>query len=80
MEYDQIIFGIHPVEELLRSRTTSVDHVFFEKEKRNSRLFTLLKLCRKERLSYNLVPEPKIRQLTGTTRHQGIAALCSALP
>jgi 23S rRNA (guanosine2251-2'-O)-methyltransferase len=39
-----------------------------------------MKICRKERLAYNLVPELKIRQMTGTANHQGIAALCSVLP
>ncbi|MBN1577129.1 MAG: 23S rRNA (guanosine(2251)-2'-O)-methyltransferase RlmB [Chitinispirillaceae bacterium] len=80
MDNDQIIYGIHPVEELLHSRLSSVDHVFFEREKKNSQLFELMKRCRKERLSYNLVPELKLRRLTGTTHHQGIAAISSVIP
>ncbi|MBN1308580.1 MAG: RNA methyltransferase [Chitinispirillaceae bacterium] len=79
MNNDQVIYGIHPVEELLRSRLSSVDHVFFEKEKKNGVLFELMKRCRRERLSYNLVPELRLRRLTGTTHHQGIAALSSAI-
>lgn len=77
---DQIIYGIHPVEELLKTRLSSVDHVYFEQDKKNARLFELMKLCRKERLSYNLVPEVKMQQIAGTRRHQGIAAQCSILP
>jgi 23S rRNA (guanosine2251-2'-O)-methyltransferase len=80
MHNDQIIYGVHPVEELLRSRLTSVDHVYFEKGKKGKELFELMKLCRKERLSYNLIPEVRLCHLTGTTRHQGIAASCSVLP
>lgn len=77
---DQIIYGIHPVKELLHSRLTSVDHVYFEKGKKGKELFEIMKLCRKERLSYNLVPETRLSHLTRTTRHQGIAASCSVLP
>lgn len=80
MYNDEVIYGIHPVEELLKTRITSIDHVYFEQEKKNAQLFELMKHCRKERLSYNQVPEVKLRQLTGTRRHQGIAALCSILP
>jgi len=77
---DQIIYGIHPVEELLRTRLTSVDHVYFNKERKNEQTFSLMKICRRERLSYNLVPEMKLRQIAGSSRHQGVAALCSIHP
>ena len=80
MENNQIIYGIHPVEELLRQRLSSVDHVFFEKGRKSSQLFNLMKFCRKERLSYNLVPEMKLRQLTAITHHQGVAAISSVIP
>jgi 23S rRNA (guanosine2251-2'-O)-methyltransferase len=75
-----ITYGIHPVEELLRSNLGSVDHVYFDKDRKNAHLFELMKVCRKERLAYNLVPELKLRQITGSANHQGIAALRSALP
>ncbi|MBN1759005.1 MAG: 23S rRNA (guanosine(2251)-2'-O)-methyltransferase RlmB [Chitinispirillaceae bacterium] len=80
MYNDQVIYGIHPVEELLKSRLTSIDHVYFEQDRKSAQLFELMKICRKERLSYNLVPETKLQQLTGSHRHQGIAAQCSVLP
>ena len=60
---ENYIYGIHAVEELLRTRLQSVDHVYFEKDKRNPALFNLLKFCRKERLSYNLVPGLKLQQV-----------------
>ncbi len=74
---DNFIYGIHAVEELLNTRLTSVDHVYFSNERKNPELFNLIKLCRKERLSYNLVPENKIEQISRTTKHQGVVALCS---
>jgi 23S rRNA (guanosine2251-2'-O)-methyltransferase len=77
MQSENYIYGIHAVEELLNTRIQAVDHIYFDKDKKSDNLFKLMKLCRKERLPYNLVPESKLQQLTGTTKHQGIVALCS---
>ncbi len=77
MESENIVYGIHAVEELLKNRLTSVDHIYFSSEKKNPELFNLIKLCRKERLSYNLVPEARVDQLCKTSKHQGVVAFCS---
>jgi len=77
---DVPIYGIHPVEELLAARMRDVEHVYFDKEKKSQPLFNLLRICRRERLSYNLVPEAKLNALAGTSRHQGVVAFCSARP
>lgn len=71
------IYGIHAVEELLKSRKQDIEHVYFDKDKKNADLFNLIKLCRKERLNYNLVPEIKLNSLSGSSRHQGVVAFCS---
>jgi 23S rRNA (guanosine2251-2'-O)-methyltransferase len=80
MNNDQIVYGIHPVSELLKTRLSSIDHIYFEKEKKSGYLFEIMKICRKERLAYSQIPEIALRQLTGTNHHQGITALCSVLP
>jgi len=77
---DTPIYGIHPVEELLAARRQDVEHVYFDKEKRSQALFELLRICRRERMSYNLVPESKLDALAGTRRHQGVVAFCSVRP
>lgn len=77
---DTIVYGIHPVEELITQRLSSIDHIYFDKEKHNAQIFNLMKLCRKERLAYNLVPATRIDHQTGTTKHQGVMAICSAKP
>jgi len=71
------IYGIHAVEELLTKRLSAVDHVYFDKDKKSAPLFNLLKICRKERLAYNLVPTIKLRSICGTDKHQGVVAVCS---
>jgi len=77
---DTPIYGIHPVEELLSARRQDVEHVYFDKDKRSQPLFELLRVCRRERMSYNLVPEAKLDALAGTRRHQGVVAFCSVRP
>lgn len=80
METPMAVYGIHAVEGLLTKRLEAIDHVYFDKTKRSTPLFNLIKICRKERLAYNLVPPLKVSQLAGTDKHQGVAALCSFLP
>ncbi|MBN1131393.1 MAG: RNA methyltransferase [Chitinispirillaceae bacterium] len=80
METPGAVYGIHAVEELLSKRLETVDHIYFDKTKRNPLLFRLIKTCRKERLAYNLVPPLKIARLAGTDNNQGVAALCSVRP
>jgi 23S rRNA (guanosine2251-2'-O)-methyltransferase len=80
METPGTVYGIHAVEELLANRLEAIDHIYFDKTKRSSQLFNLIKTCRKERLAYNLVPPLKVTQLAGTDKNQGVVALCSILP
>jgi 23S rRNA (guanosine2251-2'-O)-methyltransferase len=80
METPAAVYGIHAVNELLSSHLEAVDHVYFDKTRRSPSLFTLLKLCRKERLAYNLVPPFKVTRLAGSDKHQGVVALRSFLP
>jgi 23S rRNA (guanosine2251-2'-O)-methyltransferase len=71
------VYGIHAVEELLKTRLTAIDHIYIAKERKSTELFELMKLCRKERLAYNLIPEMRIDQICQSSKHQGVAALCS---
>ncbi len=77
LDADIPIYGIHAVEELLKSRKQDIEHVYFDKDKKNADLFNLIKLCRKERLNYNLVPEIKLNNLSASSKHQGVVAFCS---
>jgi 23S rRNA (guanosine2251-2'-O)-methyltransferase len=75
-----VVYGIHAVETLLSARMESIDHIYIDKDKRSAPLFNLMKLCRKERLAYNLVPAIRLGHIAGTADHQGIAAVCSVKP
>ncbi|MBN1129153.1 MAG: RNA methyltransferase [Chitinispirillaceae bacterium] len=75
-----VVYGIHAVESLLAARIESIDHIYIDKDKRSAPLFNLMKICRKERLAYNLVPAVRLGHIAGTADHQGIAAVCSIKP
>jgi len=75
-DYDDIVFGIHAVSELVENRRDQVDHIFFAREVKSAALFTLLKVCRKKRLAYQQVPLSRLDYMTGHQNHQGVAAQC----
>ncbi len=75
---ETIIYGIHPVAELIATKVRQIDRLYFDKDHTGGQLFELVKLARKERLAYQLVPSVKLDQLCGTTKHQGAVGLCSA--
>lgn len=74
-----IVYGIHPVEQLIEHRTNQIDRVYVTAHQKD-KLFYLLKLCRKKKIPCQTVPTQKLAQLAGTEKHQGIVALCSIKP
>jgi 23S rRNA (guanosine2251-2'-O)-methyltransferase len=75
-----MVYGIHAAGELLITHLETIDHIYFDKTRMSSQLFNLMKICRKERLAYNLVPENKLSELSGTDKHQGVVVLRSLQP
>lgn len=73
-----IIYGIHPVQELIVTKLRQIDRLYFDKDKTSSALFDLVKLARKERLPYQMVPTEKLDYVCGSRDHQGAVAMCSA--
>jgi 23S rRNA (guanosine2251-2'-O)-methyltransferase len=73
-----VVFGIHPVEELILSGLRRIDRLYFDKDRPGSSLFELVKLARKQRLPYQMVPAVKLDELCRGANHQGALALCSA--
>ena len=71
-----IIYGIHPVAELIATRLRQIERLYFDKERSSGPLFEIVKLARKERLPYQMVPTRKLDQICGSMKHQGAVALC----
>jgi 23S rRNA (guanosine2251-2'-O)-methyltransferase len=74
---ENVIYGIHAVEELVKNRAEEIDRVYFESGKQSSSLFEVLKICRKLRLSYQITPACRLDSIAYTTKHQGVVAVCS---
>jgi len=77
-EKESIIYGLHAVEELVGTRQSDIEHIYFSQDRKNPSLFSLLKICRKKRLPYHSVPPEKLQSLAKTDKHQGVVAVCSA--
>ncbi len=73
-----VVFGIHPVEELILSGLRRIDRLYFDKDRPGASLFELVKLARKQRLPYQMVPAVKLDEVCRGANHQGALALCSA--
>lgn len=73
-----VVYGLHPVEELISTRLRQIDRLYFDKDRSSGPLFNLVKLARKERLPYQMVPSQKLNHEAGSPNHQGVVALCSA--
>jgi|WetSurMetagenome_2_1015567.scaffolds.fasta_scaffold00267_6 23S rRNA (guanosine2251-2'-O)-methyltransferase len=73
-----VVFGIHPVTELLATGLRRIDRLYFDKDRAGAALFDLVKLARKNRLPYQMVPAVKLDAICGSRNHQGAAAQCTA--
>lgn len=78
MQEDQFVYGVHPVEELLRSRSRPVEKIFFDRDRANGPLYPILKECNRAKVPYQLVGQAKLRDLVGNAVHQGVVAVCGS--
>ncbi|HEX4310583.1 MAG TPA: 23S rRNA (guanosine(2251)-2'-O)-methyltransferase RlmB [Acidobacteriaceae bacterium] len=75
----EIIYGLHPVEEALRSGTRRFDHVAVARERLErgeaKRLAEIVALCRAAKVPVRTEPREALTRLVGTAGHQGVAAV-----
>jgi 23S rRNA (guanosine2251-2'-O)-methyltransferase len=75
LQNSEIIYGIHPAEELFKTRPGSIHRVYFAKPEASD-LFNLMKQCRKDRIPYQIVPPNKLAELASSFNHQGVVVQC----
>lgn len=71
---ERLVYGIHPVRQLLLSRPDTVDRVYLQADlggERRARLADVLQKATR----ITSVSADELERLTGTTKHQGVAAL-----
>ena len=74
----EILFGLHPVEEALRSGTRKFDHVCFARERQDIRLEKLIQACRDAGIKMRLDTRDQLTKLARTEAHQGVVAMVRA--
>lgn len=74
----EIIYGLHPVEEALRSGTRRFDHITVAQERHarnDQRLAAIVDLCRAAKVPVRTEPRDALTRVAGTTSHQGVVAI-----
>lgn len=71
----EFLYGLHPVEEALRSGSRQFDHVCIARERHDHRLAQVLDLCRKAGVKTRLEPREALTRMARTTAHQGVVAV-----
>jgi 23S rRNA (guanosine2251-2'-O)-methyltransferase len=71
----EVLYGLHPVEEAIRSGSRQLDHVSVARERRDDRLERLIELCRATGIRVALEPRDQLTRLARTDAHQGVLAV-----
>lgn len=71
----EVLYGLHPVEEAIRSGSRRLDHVSVSRERRDERLERLVELCRTAGIRVSLEPRDQLTRLARTDAHQGVLAV-----
>lgn len=71
----EVLYGLHPVEEAIRSNSRQLDHVSVARERRDERLERLISLCRAAGIRVALEPREQLTRLARTDAHQGVLAV-----
>ncbi|MDQ2835386.1 MAG: 23S rRNA (guanosine(2251)-2'-O)-methyltransferase RlmB [Acidobacteriota bacterium] len=71
----EVLYGLHPVEEAIRSGSRPLDHVTVARERRDERLERLIELCRTSGIRVALEPRDQLTRLARTDAHQGVLAV-----
>lgn len=71
----EVLYGLHPVEEAIRSGSRQLDHISVARERRDERLERLIELCRTAGIRVALEPRDQLTRLARTDAHQGVLAV-----
>jgi 23S rRNA (guanosine2251-2'-O)-methyltransferase len=70
-----ILYGLHPVEEALRSGSRKFDHVCVARERHDQRLQKVIDACRESGVRLRFEPKEELTRLAKTAAHQGVVAI-----
>ena len=70
-----VLYGLHPVEEAIRSGARRLDFVVVARERRDERLEGVIQLCRSKGVRVSIEPRDQLTRLAKTDAHQGVLAM-----
>jgi 23S rRNA (guanosine2251-2'-O)-methyltransferase len=70
-----VLYGLHPVEEAVRSGLGRLERVVLARERGDARLERLARLCRESGVPVSMEPRDQLTRLARTDAHQGALAL-----
>lgn len=71
----EVLYGLHPVEEAVRSGARRLDSVMLSRERKDERLDRLAELCRAAGVRVTLESRDHLTRMARTDAHQGALAL-----
>jgi 23S rRNA (guanosine2251-2'-O)-methyltransferase len=74
-----VLYGMHPVEEALRSRARAVDYVGVARERGDAKLQRIIDDCRASGVPVRFMSRDDLARLAGTMNHQGIVAAVASV-
>ena len=77
---EQLIYGIHPVRECLRSGARPVSCLYIAREAGSPGLKAIVQLARRRGYAIRFEPRSLLDQRVGRANHQGVVAVCVARP
>lgn len=70
----EVLYGLHPVGEALRSRVRDVDHIAVSRERQDARLEQLIQAARGAGVRITQEPKAQLERMAKTPMHQGVVA------
>jgi len=71
----EVLYGLHPVEEAVRSGSRRLDSVLLARERGDARLERLAAICRAAGVRVSLESRDQLTKMARTDTHQGVLAL-----
>lgn len=71
----EVLYGLHPVEEAIRSGSRQLDHILIARDRRDERLERLIALCRIADIRVASESRDQLTRLARTDSHQGVIAM-----
>lgn len=69
------MYGLHPVEEAIRSGARPLDHVIVARDRKDERLERIIALCRVANIRVTTDSREQMTRLAKTDQHQGVLAM-----